>query len=82
MPNPANQNASPSSVREYLLAAYRVDDAMVDAALADPEVQSVIADGARLRSHAYYVGNQIAVGHGWDEDPEYDPDAEDDEDEV
>lgn len=81
MTNPANETANPSSVRRYLLAAYRVDDATVDAALADREVQEVIANGESFRSHAYYVGNKIAEGHAWDENPEYDPDAEDDDEE-
>ncbi len=81
MSNPATKDANRRTVKEYLLAAYRVDEATVDAAFGDPEVLAEIAKGESFRSHAYYVGEKIAQGHGWDENPEYDPDSTDDDDE-
>jgi hypothetical protein len=80
------------NVRRYLLANFRVDEATVDAALAEADVEAQLVKSEREKSYPYYPGGLIAEAKGWegipdDELPEdaYDgcpPDEDDDEDEL
>lgn len=78
--NPAHCTCTPDTVRQYLLAAYDVDEVTVRAALANPESKDTVRDAVKFGSHAYYAGDKIATAHGWNERADYDIDEEDDDD--
>lgn len=78
--NTAHLPPHPDNVQGYLRQAYTIpDDAALAAAMAEAETHDDIENGLRSGSHTYYVGDQVARRHGWEENPEYDPDAEEDD---
>lgn len=68
------------NVREYLLAAYLVDEKTVSDVLLTPAAGAEINKALSIGSYTYYVGDQLAKAYGWEENPDYDPDEDEDED--
>lgn len=81
MGNPAFQPVTEYTVKKYLLEAFLVDEATVDAVLVTPEAQVHIERGKQFGSMTYYPGNQIAADNGWEDNPDYDDTNYDDEEE-
>lgn len=68
------------NVVRYLLAAYKVDEAEINQALTTPAAIEAIRHGAAIRSFAGYVADhEIAANYDWEENLDFDPDAEEDE---
>lgn len=75
--NPSDMPANAVNVTAYLKAAYliTVEEA---AALVNKHADEV-SRSERLRSLAYYPGDQIARAEGLEENPDFDPDEGDEE---
>jgi len=71
--------ASRRTVREYLAAAYLVEDEVLDHVMGSPQAKDAIADAERSGSHAFWPGDKLAVTFLLEANPAYDPDAEEDE---
>jgi len=77
----ASQLATKASIRAYLLAAYNVTTDEVDAAMGRAYLgKKYVEDAIKIGSYAYYPGDQIAKNEGWNENPEFSEDEDDDDD--
>lgn len=75
-----NQPTNYETVKDYLRAAVDVPEAELFAALGSDFASQAIARGRDIRSLAGYVADQIIDHFGWEEREDFDPDAEDDDD--
>lgn len=78
MSNSSTQEATRTGIYEYLIHAYKVDEQTARSALEKHQttVERAISD----RSYNYYPGDRIAEAEGWEENPDFNPDGEEEED--
>lgn len=64
----------PRDVLNYVCAAYKVDP--ITATVAVAKHSKEVQDAKMFRSMAFYPGDRIAQAEGWDENPDFDPEAD------
>ena len=76
----ANETITRDGLVQYLQDAFEQVDYDRARELVDKH-SDIVQDGFNMLSHNYYVGNQIAEAESLVDREDYDPDAEEDEDE-
>lgn len=75
------QPTNRQTVLDYLVAGYDIPEADIRTALDSEFAKGEITKGESYGSFAGYVADQIGGHFGWADRPDFDPDAEDDDEE-